>query len=74
MQRSSLGRSPSQEEETQGLVASKSRIAKPNVNIPRLECITGYMVANLMENVRRALTGYNIFGAYGWLDSTLALY
>ncbi len=39
MQRSSLGRSPSREEETQGLVASKSRIAKLNVSIPRLERI-----------------------------------
>ena len=32
------------------------------------------MVANLTDNVRRALAGYNIFGAYGWLDSTVALY
>ena len=32
------------------------------------------MVANLTDNVRRALAGYNIFGAYRWLDSTVALY
>ena len=62
------------EKTTQGLVTSKSRIAKQNVSIPRLELIAGHMVANLTDNVRRALAGYNIFGAYGWLDSTVALY
>ena len=53
------------EKTTQGLVTSKARIAKPNVSIPRLELIAGHMVANLTDNVRRALAGYNIFGAYG---------
>jgi hypothetical protein len=62
------------EKTTQGLVTSKSRIAKQNVSIPRLELIAGQMLTNLTDNVRRALAGYNIFGAYEWLDSTVALY
>ena len=46
----------------------------PLLGIPRLELIAGHMVTNLIDNVGRALTGYNIFGAYGWLDSTVPLY
>ena len=62
------------EKTAQGLVTSKARIAKPNVSIPRLEHIAGHMVANLIDSFCRTLTGYNIFVAYGWLDSTAAPY
>ena len=49
----------------QELVKSKSSIAKPNVNIPRLDLIPDDMAANLID-VCRVLTGYNILLMDGW--------
>jgi hypothetical protein len=44
-----------QEEVTQGLVCAKSRIAKRNLTIPRLELIAGRIAVNLVINVNAAL-------------------
>lgn len=58
---------------TQGLVCSKSRIAKRNLTIPRLELILGHMTVNLATNVQQALTDHQTT-IHCWLDSTVALY
>ena len=59
---------------TQGLVCSKSRIAKRNLTIPRLELVAGHMAANLVTNVEEALDRETVTAVHGWLDSTVALY
>ena len=38
-----------------GLVAAKSRLAKKNLTIPRLELVAAHLAANLVDNVRTAL-------------------
>ena len=53
---------------------SKSRLAKKNQTIPRLELIAVHMGANLMSNVREILKRYPVKGTYGWTDSTVVLY
>ena len=58
---------------TQGLVCSKSRIAKRNLTIPRLELISGHMTVNLATNVQQALTSHPAT-VHCWLDSSVALY
>ena len=40
---------------SQGLITSKSRSAKKNLTVPRLELIAGQMSANLSQNIRNAL-------------------
>ena len=62
------------DKQSQGLTASKSRIARKNTSIPRLELVSAHMAANLVDNIRTALEGYNISGTYVWLDSSVALY
>ena len=61
------------EKQTQGLLVSKSRIAKKDLSMPRLELVSAHMAVNLLENVRAALEGYNITSNYVWLDSTVVL-
>ena len=59
---------------SKGLVASKSRLAKKNLTIPRLELVSAHMASNLVDNVRQALEGFPIKQVFGWLDSTVALH
>ena len=59
---------------TQGLVCSKSRIAKRNLTIPRLELVSGHMAANLVTNVETAIGNEKVTSVHCWLDSTVALY
>ena len=59
---------------SKGLIAAKSRIAKKNLTIPRLELIAAHMAANLVDSVRTALKGYPITSVHGWSDSTVALH
>ena len=59
---------------SRGLVATKSRLAKKNLTIPRLELVAAHMAANLVENVRAAIEGYPVNSVYGWIDSTVALH
>ena len=54
-------------------IAAKSRLAKKNVSIPRLELVFAHMAANLVDNVSAALEGYPITSIYGWSDNTVAL-
>ena len=59
----------------QDLVAAKSRLAKTNLTIPRLELVAGHMAVNLAVNVRNALEEFRVAeNIQCWLDSTVALH
>ena len=58
----------------QGLVASKSRLAKKSLTIPRLELVSGLMATKLLDNIKAVLDGLPIRHCYSWLDSMVALY
>ncbi|XP_028393616.1 uncharacterized protein LOC114517961 [Dendronephthya gigantea] len=58
---------------SQGLVCSKSRLAKRNLTIPRLELVAGHMAINLVTNVRLAINLFPV-SVHCWLDSTVALF
>ena len=59
---------------TQGLVTSKSRLAKKSLTTPRLELVAGHMATNLEDKLKESLKGFPIGSAYGWLDSSVALH
>ena len=59
---------------SKGLVASKSRLAKKNLTIPRFELVFAHMANNLVDNIRRALEGFLVKKVFGWLVSTVALH
>ena len=59
---------------SKGLIAAKSRLAKKNLTIPRLELVSAHMAANLVDNVRTALERYPIKSVHGWSDSTVTLH
>ena len=59
---------------TQGLVTSKSRLAKKSLTTPRLELVAGHMATNLVDKLKEALKGFPIGSAYCWLDSSVALH
>ena len=58
----------------QGLVASKARLAKQGLTIPRLELVSAHMAANLAQNVKDAIQGLPVRHIHGWLDSIVALH
>ena len=58
----------------QGLVASRARLAKKGLTLPRLESVTGHRAVNLLSNVSGALEGFPVSVKYCWLDSTVALH
>ena len=58
---------------THQLVRAKSRLAKKNLTIPRLELVTGHMAVNLVANIQAALN-FLPHKTHCWLDSTVALY
>jgi hypothetical protein len=62
------------ETKTQGLVCAKSRLAKQNLTIPRLELVSAHMATNLVSNVERVIENYEVNGTHSWSDSTVALY
>ena len=59
---------------TQGLVCSRSRLAKKNLTIPRQELVGGHMAVNLVSNVETAIGFEKVSAIHCWLDSTVALY
>lgn len=59
---------------TQGMVCAKSRVAKRNLSIPRLELVAGHMAVNLVTNVENAIDQRIVSSVHCWLDSTVALY
>eukprot|EP00794_Sanderia_malayensis_P000965 gene965-biopygen216 len=58
----------------QGLLVSKSRLAKKGLTIPRLELIAGQMATSLIDNVKQALKGQPVKSCTSWLDSSVALH
>ena len=58
----------------QNIIASKSRLAKQKLSIPKLELVATHMVANLADNIKTALANLNIRNAFGWTDSTVVLH
>ena len=58
----------------QVLIASKSRLSKKQITIPRLELVAAQMVANLAENIKTSLPNHNIREVHGWSDSTAVLH
>ena len=58
----------------QGLVASKSRLSKKDITMPRLELIVAHMAANLATNIKAALKDLSIRSVIGWTDSTVVLH
>lgn len=58
---------------SQDLIAAKSRLAKEGLTIPQLELVSARMAVHLVSNVERALEGFPITVAQGWLDSTVAV-
>ena len=54
---------------TKQLICAKSRLAKKNLTIPRLELVAGHMAVNLVTNVQAALSTLP-HTAHCWLDST----
>ena len=58
----------------QGLIASRARLAKKGLTIPRLELVSGHMAVNLLTNVSVALEAFPVTAKYCWVDSTDALH
>ena len=58
----------------QNIIASKSRLAKQKLSIPRLELVAAHMTANLADNIKTALTNLNFRNVFGWTDSTVVLH
>ena len=56
---------------SQGLIASKSCLAKQNTTIPRLELIVSHMASNLVQNLKEAFSNYNVREIFGWTESTV---
>ena len=59
---------------SKGLLSSKSRLAKRNTSIPRLELVGGQMGANLARNLTRAFKRLPIRLVVIWMDSLVSLY
>ena len=59
---------------SQGLIASKSRLAKKGLTIPRLELVACHMAFNLLANARKALSRLPLGDSYAWTDSTVVLH
>ena len=55
-------------------MTSKSRLAKRNLTIARLELIAVQMSANLSQNIKNALNNQNVRNIYAWSDSTVVLH
>ena len=57
-----------------GIIAARSRLAKKDTTIPRLELVSSHMAANLLENVKDALEGLPVTSTIAWIDSKVALH
>ena len=58
----------------QGLVASRARLAKKGLTIPRLELVSDHMAVNLLSNSSEALEGFPVTTRYCWLNGTVVLH
>ena len=58
---------------SQGLITSKSGLAKRNLTIPRLELTAAQMSANFSQNIKNVLNNQNARNFYAWSESTVVL-
>ena len=58
----------------QGIVSAKSRLAKKNQTVPRLELIAAHMATSLTTNTVRSLKSTRINEIICWSDSTVVLF
>jgi len=58
----------------QGILSAKSRLAKKNQTIPRLELIAAHMAANLTTNTIKSLKSSKLNDIVCWSDSTVVLH
>ena len=63
-----------QGEADSGLVCAKSRLAKQNLTIPRLELLAAHMATNLVSNVEKVIDNCDKIETHSWSDSTVPLY
>ena len=56
------------------MVCAKSRLAKQNLTIPRLELVAAHMGANSVSNVEKAVSNCDMIETHCWSDSTVALH
>ena len=59
---------------SQGLITSKTRLAKRNLTIPRLELIAAQMSVNLSQNIKNVLNNQSIRNFYAWSGRTVILH
>jgi hypothetical protein len=57
-----------------GLLTSKSRLAKRNISIPRLELVSGQMASNMAKNLVAALRRWSIASVTVRMDSLVAFF
>eukprot|EP00794_Sanderia_malayensis_P008645 gene8645-biopygen6924 len=62
------------DEVNQQLLVAKSRLAKRDLTIPRLELVSCHMTCNLLENTAKVLQNYPVISVPAWSDSTVCLY
>ena len=58
----------------QGILSPKSRLAKKNQTIPRLELIAAHMAANITANTIKSLKSSKLNNIVCWSDSTVVLH
>ena len=58
---------------SQVLIASKSKLAKRNLTIPRLELIVAQMSANLSQNIKKSLNNQSVRNFCPWPESAVIL-
>ena len=58
---------------SQGFLISKTRLAKRDLTIPRLELVSCHMLSNLLHNTFKVLSHIQIAGVFAWSDSTVCL-
>ena len=55
---------------SQNFITTKSRLARKNLSIPRLELIATHLSENLTENVKTCLNKLSVRKICAWSDST----
>ena len=58
----------------QGIDATKSRLAKRSLTIPKLELVTGHMAVKHVDNLQTALEGFLVTEIHCWIDSKVVLH
>ena len=58
----------------QSILVSKTPLSKRDLTIPRLELVACHMVANLLDNILRALERYPVSMICAWTDSSVCLH